>query len=87
MDEQISNYQQEISLLNQKLTIEKERSELYKERGNFYREQGESKDKLIEQHQVLEEKLVKEAEKKNFWKTLSLVQIFVLIGVAIGLAI
>jgi len=45
------------------------------------------KDKLIEKHQVLEEKLAKEAESKSLWKGLAIGELLLFIGLAIGLVL
>lgn len=57
------------------------------DRAEFYKEQGGEKDKLIEQYAALNEKLLKEAEKKTFWKSLAIGEILLMVGLIIGLAL
>ncbi len=57
------------------------------ERGNFYKEMGESKDRLLEEHQKLEEKMLKEVDKKGFWKTVSILEFVAIVGLIVGLAL
>lgn len=57
------------------------------DRGEFYKEQNEAKDKLIAQHEQLEQKLIKEAEKKSFWKSLAIGELLLSIGLIVGLSL
>ena len=85
--EQLANLQRQIEYYKQLLELQKERTQLEHDRAEFYREQGQAKDSLIKQHEELEAKLEKEAEKKSFWKAMAIGEILLMIGLAIGIAL
>jgi hypothetical protein len=84
---QNENLKQQLDLTNQLLDIEKSRSKLERERAEFYREQNLVKDKILDQTNQLNEKLITESKKKSWWKSLAIAELFVVLGVAIGLAL
>lgn len=74
------NLNQQISLLNQKLEIQTQKTALEHDRAEFHKEQGVEKDKLLTQTNALNDKLMKEAEKKTLWKSVGIVSIIALIA-------
>jgi hypothetical protein len=85
--EQVANLNQQIDKYKQLLEIEQARTTLEHDRGEFYKEQGVAKDKLVDQYAALNEKLLKEAEKKTFWKSLAIGEILLTVGLIVGLAL
>lgn len=81
------NLLQQIDLLKQQLQIEKERTALERERGQFYKEKFDQSMLINKQHEALEEKLLKEAESKTFWKSLAIGELLLMIGLFVGLAL
>lgn len=79
VDQQVSNLQQQIGLLNQRLEIERERTALEHERGEFYKEKFEATSKLLEKSDALTQKVIKEAEGKNMWRSIGIGAIIALI--------
>ena len=87
LERTVANLKQMLELQKQLLEIEKQRTSLYKERSDFYAEQCKVKDQIIEQQQRLINDLIKEANKKSFWKALAIGELLAIIGLIIGLAL
>jgi hypothetical protein len=87
LEQTIFNLKQMVEYYKQLLEIEKQRTSLYKERSEFYIEQGKSKDQLFDQQQKLIAELTKEVKKKSLWQSLALGELFVIIGIAIGIVL
>lgn len=81
---QNENLNRQLELTNQLLEIEKLRSKLERERAEFFKEQNLVKDKILDQTNQLNEKLMAEAKKKSWWKSMAIAELFVVLGVVIG---